>query len=120
MQKKAADESALKIDEATANKRIVISEISPQVDDGRYPAKFCVGDTVDVSSIVFSDGHVELAVDLEIQPPRGGVVTKVAMQPVGNDHWTAKHSLTVRGAYTFEIVAWRDDFATWLSDARKR
>src|SRR3569832_1750038 len=98
MQKKAADESALKIDEATANKRIVISEISPQVDDGRYPAKFCVGDTVDVGAIVFSDGHVELAVDLEIQPPRDGVVTNVAMQPVVNDHWTAKHSLIVRGA----------------------
>ena len=120
MQKKAADECAVTIDEATASRRIVISHIEPQVDDGRYAAKFCVGDTLAVSAKVFSDGHVELSVDLEIRPPRGAPTVKIPMRLLGNDRWAADYPLTARGTYSFEIVAWRDDFATWLSDARKR
>jgi starch synthase (maltosyl-transferring) len=120
MQKKAAEETALKIDKKAATRRIVISEVFPQVDDGRYPAKFCVGDRLEVSANVFTDGHSELSVDLEIRPPQGSAVVRIPMRPLGNDRWSAEHSLTIRGAYTFIIIAWRNDFATWLSDARKR
>lgn len=120
MQKKAEDEQTLHMDDATAKRRIVVSDITPQVDEALSPAKFCVGDTLEVSANVFSDGHVELSVDLEIRPPRGAPIVKVPMRLLGNDRWSASHTLTARGDYTFEIVAWRDDFATWLSDARKR
>lgn len=120
MQKKAAEETALKIDKRTAARRIVISEVLPQVDDGRYPAKFCVGDMLEVSANVFTDGHAELSVDLEIRPPQGSAAVRIPMRPLGNDRWSAEHSLTIRGTYTFVIVAWRNNFATWLSDAGKR
>jgi starch synthase (maltosyl-transferring) len=37
--------------------RIVIQYPTPAVDDGRYPAKRCVGDEVRVEADVFRDGH---------------------------------------------------------------
>ncbi|HZO08639.1 MAG TPA: maltotransferase domain-containing protein, partial [Myxococcota bacterium] len=43
-----------------AGERIVISEVAPQVDCGRWPAKACVGDRVEVSATVVRDGHEPL------------------------------------------------------------
>ena len=37
--------------------RIVIQLPEPAIDDGRYPAKRCIGDTVTVAADVFRDGH---------------------------------------------------------------
>jgi starch synthase (maltosyl-transferring) len=120
MQKKAPDISAINIDDATARRRIVISEISPHVDDGRYPAKKCVGDKLTVEANVFSDGHGELGVDLVVQPPNDAPSIKIPMHPLGNDRWCAEYRLTVRGLHCFNIVAWRDYFSTWLSEAERR
>ncbi len=38
-------------------KRVVIEEVQPQVDCGRYPAKRTLGDTVTVTAAIFADGH---------------------------------------------------------------
>ena len=38
-------------------KRVVIEEIQPQVDCGRYPVRRFLGDRVQVSAAIFSDGH---------------------------------------------------------------
>ena len=38
-------------------KRIEIQYPAPVVDGGRFPAKRCVGDGVDVFADVFRDGH---------------------------------------------------------------
>jgi len=35
----------------------VVSEVSPQVDCGRWPAKACVGDRVAVAATIVRDGH---------------------------------------------------------------
>ncbi len=38
-------------------KRVIIEEVQPQVDCGRYPAKRILGDSVTVTAAVFGDGH---------------------------------------------------------------
>jgi starch synthase (maltosyl-transferring) len=42
-------------------RRVVIEEVQPQVDCGRYPAKRILGDIVTVSAAVFGDGHDHVA-----------------------------------------------------------
>ena len=37
--------------------RVVIEDLQPVIDGGRYRAKRCVGDTVEVSATIFRDGH---------------------------------------------------------------
>ena len=37
--------------------RIQIQAVSPQVDCGRYAAKACLGDEVEVGATIFRDGH---------------------------------------------------------------
>jgi starch synthase (maltosyl-transferring) len=120
MQDRSAASANSDIDESAARRRVIISDVSPRVEEGRYPAKLCVGETLHVEANIFSDGHGELSADLEIWPPHNSAPTKVAMRPMGNDRWIGKHPLTVRGVHTFNIVAWRDDFSTWLSEAKRR
>ena len=37
--------------------RVIIENVQPQVDEGLYPAKRTVGERVDVTADIFSDGH---------------------------------------------------------------
>src|SRR5215471_19302742 len=44
--------------------RIVIDDVAPTVDQGRFAAKRVVGETIAIEADVFTDGHDLLAVDL--------------------------------------------------------
>ena len=37
--------------------RVIIENVQPQVDEGLYSAKRSVGERVDVTADIFSDGH---------------------------------------------------------------
>jgi starch synthase (maltosyl-transferring) len=38
-------------------RRVVIENVTPCVDGGRFPAKRCAGDRVEVEADIFTDGH---------------------------------------------------------------
>jgi starch synthase (maltosyl-transferring) len=42
-------------------RRVIIEEVQPTIDAGRYPAKRVIGDTVKVTAAIFSDGHDHIA-----------------------------------------------------------
>ena len=44
--------------------RVVIENITPQVDCGRFPAKRAIGESVAVEADVFTDGHDAVAATL--------------------------------------------------------
>ncbi len=49
--------------------RIVIQYPEPAVDGGRYPAKRCVGDTVEVAADIIRDGHDVLRACIRYKGP---------------------------------------------------
>jgi starch synthase (maltosyl-transferring) len=101
--------------------RVVIQNISPDIDAGRFPCKRIVGDRVVVQADVFADGHDELQCLLlygqENQPRWQG---QVPMQPLGNDVWRAEFTVAEVGMYRFAIRGWVDHFLTWRRDLEKR
>ena len=56
-----------------ATSRIVIQYPSPSVDDGRYPAKRCVGDRVTLQADVFRDGHELIRATVRYRAPAQSV-----------------------------------------------
>ena len=44
----------------TLLRRVIVEGVTPQVDEGRYPAKRTVGETVVVEADVYADGHDEI------------------------------------------------------------
>jgi starch synthase (maltosyl-transferring) len=43
--------------EVTGQTRVVIEEIKPEIDDGRFPIKRVIAEKVVVEADIFADGH---------------------------------------------------------------
>lgn len=100
--------------------RVVIEDMSPQIDCGRYPVKRVVGDEVVVEANVFADGHDEIAVSLLVSRDGGQEWTETAMSPAGNDRWRAAFTVEEVRTYTCTVHAWLDHFKTWQKSLQKR
>ncbi len=101
-------------------KRVIIEEVTPQIDGGRYPAKRVVGDEVVVSAAVFGDGHDHVAGRLLYRPAGESAWRSEALEALTNDLWTAKFTVDQMGEWSFSLEAWIDHFDTWQSDLKKR
>ena len=100
--------------------RVVIEEVQPQVNAGRYPACRIVGDQVIVTAAIFADGHDHLAARLLYRHKSQRRWLAVPMTPMGNDLWTAAFTVEKIGGWRFTVQGWVDHFDTWCSDLKKR
>jgi starch synthase (maltosyl-transferring) len=101
------------------SRRIAISAIAPAVEDGRYPAKRCEGDLLNVEADIFADGHEKLAARLLLRAPDGESFA-IPMSPLGNDRWRAERLLHRTGLWQFTIEAWLDVFGGFARDTAKK
>ena len=76
--------------------RVVIENISPQVDCGKFPAKRVVGESVIVEADVFTDGHDVVSCVLLYRAEGAAGWEEIAMSPLHNDRWIARIGSTSR------------------------
>ena len=100
--------------------RVVIEEVTPELDGGRHPVKVVVGDIVTVKAIVFTDGHEKIGCDVLWRPVDQDEWNRVPMTFFGNDKYAASFvpSRNIRHVYTVE--GWRDPFASLLDGIVKK
>jgi starch synthase (maltosyl-transferring) len=101
-------------------KRVVIEEVQPQVDCGRYPAKRILGDTVTVTAAVFGDGHDHVAARLLYRHSSETDWRFTPLTALTNDLWTVAFPVDKLGDWLYTIEGWVDHFDTWCADLRKR
>jgi starch synthase (maltosyl-transferring) len=110
--------------DADGRRRVVIENVTPRVDDGRFPVKRVVGDVLEVGANAFADGHDEIRVVLRwrgpVAPGTPAEWTEIEMEPLGNDEWRASFPLQAVGRYAYSVSAWVDRFRTWQHDLSKR
>ncbi len=100
--------------------RVLVRDVRPRVDDGRYPIKRTPGETIEVLADAFADGHDRLAVTLLHRPAGSARWEGVPMESLGNDLWRATFTPNTVGLWEYTIEARVDRFATWSEDLRKR
>ena len=95
--------------------RIPITDVTPVVSCGRYPAKAAVGEPFTVTALVFREGHDALNADVVLTDPQGVRRPWVRMtkDPEEPDLWSAEVIPDQPGAWTFEVEGWGDPVATW-------
>ena len=105
---------------AMDRRRVVVEGITPEVDDGRFPIKRVIGETVRVEADVFTDGHE--AVSCALCYRREGVTawSEVPMSELGNDRWRAEFTVTDQGCYQYTVQGWLDHFKHWALALTKR
>ncbi len=100
--------------------RIVIENLSPCVDCGRFPAKRTIGETVRVEADVFTDGYDQVSAVLLHRTGESGAWREVEMRPLVNDRWAGEFEVHAVGWHEYTVRAWVDRFATWRRDLHKR
>jgi starch synthase (maltosyl-transferring) len=99
-----------------SGRRILIENVYPAVEAGRFPVKRIVGEPIEVWADIFRDGSALLAAELLWRAEAASAWSQVRMRLHGNDRWTASFVPTREGLHAFVIEAWTDEFATWRRD----
>jgi starch synthase (maltosyl-transferring) len=112
--------SAPGVMEAVAAPRIAIEAVHPSVDDGRFPAKRLVGEVVDVSADLVSDGHERLTAALLWRAEDEPDWHEIPMAPIGNDRWMGRFPLARLGRHVFTVLGWKDHFGNFAEELEKK
>jgi starch synthase (maltosyl-transferring) len=100
--------------------RVVIEDVTPQIDRGFRPIRRIRGDRLDVSAAIFADGHDHLAARLLYRHIDEPSWRFCAMEPQGNDVWSASFAVDQLGEWRFTVLGWIDHFETWAAELRQR
>jgi starch synthase (maltosyl-transferring) len=108
--------------------RVVIEEITPVVDGGRFPAKRVVGEPVTVTAAIYAEGHDHLWCVVAHQPPgpvgdadaQGWVVTPMTSLNPGLDQWKGEWTPRAEGLHRFRVLAWIDEIGSWASATTRK
>lgn len=100
-------------------RRVVIENVSPEIDCGRFAIKRVVGETVVVEADVFADGHDSVACRVLYWQNQDEPQT-VPMKSLGHDRWRGEFSVLSLGRYHYSVEGWVDRFQTWQIGLQKR
>ncbi len=101
-------------------RRVVICDVRPSVDGGRYPVKRVVGDPVIVEADLLADGHDRLAGAVLYRRRGEPTWREVALELVENDRWRAMFVPDTVGAWEIAVTGWVDGYATWAHGLRRK
>ncbi len=99
---------------------ILIEDVRPQIDCGRYPVKREVGDVLDVSADIFREGHDKIAAVVRHRNWTSDEWSEVEMHFVDNDRWSASFPLLENTRVVYTIEAFPDVFGTWRDEVQKK
>lgn len=101
-------------------RRVVIENVLPQIDCGRFPIKRIIGDLVTVTADIFSDGHDILYAVLRHKTAVQKDWDEVPMEAQPNDVWRGEFRVGTEGRHLYTLQAWIDHFQSWTRDLGKK
>ena len=104
--------------------RIQIEGPQPVIDGGRYRAKACEGDDVEVGATIFLDGHDELRACVRHRRAGDRSWHTQPLERVdpalGVDRFAGSFAVDGIGRWQFQIEAFIDRFATWRGELERK
>ena len=97
-------------------RRVVIENVRPCVEGGRFPIKRCVGESVVVTADAFLDGHDSLRCVLLHRRRGDAAWQELEMRALPNDTWEGSFDPVDIGAWEYTVTGWADEFASWRKD----
>jgi starch synthase (maltosyl-transferring) len=101
--------------------RVVIENVVPTLDGGRYPIKRTVGGEVHVEANVFKDGHDLVAARIVYLPPGEATWRSSPFDyRFDPDRWYGSFRTERLGRYRYAVEAWPDHLGTFRTELEKR
>ena len=85
MARAASELPGTEIPDADGRRRVVIENVRPRVDNGRFAVKRVAGDVVEVTADVFADGHDTVAAVVRHRREGERRFRETPMRALGND-----------------------------------
>ena len=101
-------------------KRVIIADVKPEIDAGRFPIKRIIGEETVVEANILADGHDALSCAMLYRKEGDEKWTEVPMELLGNDRWRASFCVKELGIYHYTVQGWVDHFKSWSRDLAKR
>ncbi|EQD46939.1 alpha-amylase family protein, partial [mine drainage metagenome] len=98
---------------------ILIENVLPAVDGGRYPARALIGDAITVTCDIICHGTYVLDARIRYKSARQRNWSYAELRQAENDSWTGQFKVEKIGMYAFAIEAWIDPVSTHIRDAAK-
>jgi starch synthase (maltosyl-transferring) len=98
---------------------VMIENLQPLIDCGRYPIKRIVGEDLVVEADIFKDGHDVVAAVLKWRFGKRGW-RQTPMVFVDNDRWRGVCTLYDEAIHEYTVEAWTDTFRSWQQEFAKK
>jgi starch synthase (maltosyl-transferring) len=98
---------------------VMIENVQPLIDCGRYPIKRIVGEDLVVEADIFKDGHDVVAAVLKWRVGKRGW-RQTPMVFVDNDRWRGVCTLYDEAIHEYTVEAWTDTFRSWQQEFAKK
>jgi len=99
---------------------IVIENLQPLIDAGRYPIKRIIGEDLTVEADIFKDGHDVVAAILKWRVLGKRAWRETPMNFVDNDRWRGVCTLYEQDIHEYTVEAWTDRFRSWQAEFTKK
>lgn len=99
---------------------VLVEDVRPVVDCGRYPVKREVGDSVEVSADIFREGHELIAAVVQYRQNGDTQWAESPMVKGDNDRWSGEFVVDKVGPAQFRVFAWPDHFESWRDELTKK
>lgn len=100
--------------------RIIIENVTPQLDGGAFAIKRIVGQKVRVTASVFSDGHDVIQCAVKFKHESEKKWQDVRMSFIGNDEWAAEFKVEKQGSYSYFVEGWVDYALNWQHGTERK
>jgi starch synthase (maltosyl-transferring) len=105
---------------ARAFPSVVIENLQPLIDGGRYPIKRIGGEDLVVEADIFKDGHDVVAAILKWRVLGKRAWRETPMNFVDNDRWRGVCTLYDEDIHEYTVEAWTDTFRSWRAEFTKK
>jgi starch synthase (maltosyl-transferring) len=103
-----------------ASDRIVIEDLWPEIDCGRFPVKRIVGDTVELWADLFRDGHDKIAARVLYKIEGEAEWRSAPMAFYDNDRWVGRFVPDENARWRYTVEAWTDHWESWRGEVEKK
>src|SRR5947199_10433996 len=99
---------------------VVIENLQPLIEGGRYPIMRTAGEDLAVDADIFKDGHDVVAAVLKWRVLGKRAWRETPMTFVDNDRWRGVCTLYDEAIHEYTVEAWTDSFRSWQSEFAKK
>ena len=94
-------------------KRVIIENVLPQLNNGQFFIKRIVGQSVSVTADIISDGHDVMEAVVQFKHEKDKKWNEVRMNQNPNDAFDATFRVEKQGYYTYFVESWIDYALNW-------